>query len=93
MKLSRRKWGNEDREITNGTSNGKRKQKKMKRLRLKKIEQWKQENEKKEDGGKIKIEYHEDKGRNRFHIKDFIHHYFQFSLFLHSSYHLFVYKW
>lgn len=39
MKLSRRKWGNEDREITNGTSNGKRKQKKMKRLRLKKIEQ------------------------------------------------------
>lgn len=26
----------------------------------------------------MKIEYHEDKGRNRFYIKDFIHDYFQF---------------
>ena len=42
MKLSRRKWGNEDREMARG--NGK----KMKRLRLKKIERA----GRKEDGGK-----------------------------------------
>lgn len=78
MKLSRGKWGNEDREITNERNNGNRKQTKMKRLRLKKIERMKVKEWKKRRWGKMKIEYHEDKGRNRFHIKDFIHDYFQF---------------
>lgn len=35
MKLSRRKWGNEDREITNGTSNGKGKWKKNEKIEIK----------------------------------------------------------
>lgn len=38
-------------------------------------------------GGKMKIEYHEDKeGRNRFHIKDFVRDYFHFSFLSISSF-------